>query len=268
MIIALVLFMLIGCQGRNIFLQPITSGNWYRPHLGTTWQWQLNGKINTDYDVHLYDIDLFDTDPDLIKTLHTQGKKVICYFSAGSYEDWREDKNTFNKDLLGKELDDWKNEKWLDIRSHKLHQIMQNRLDLAVKKGCDGVEADNVDGYTNDTGFDLDSSDQLYYNQFLANEAHKRGLSIGLKNDIDQAHQLEPYFDFAVNEQCHHYNECGKLKIFTEQNKPVFNAEYNPSYVKNIHRKGDIMCADTINKQLQTLILPRNLDDTFRISCN
>ena len=68
--------------------------------------------------------------------------------------------------------------------------IMQARLDLAVQKRCDGVEPDNVDGYANDTGFDLSSLDQLTYNQWLASEAHTRNLSIGLKNDLDQVPAL------------------------------------------------------------------------------
>lgn len=53
-----------------------------------------------------------------------------------------------------------------------------NRLDVAVYKGCDGVEPDNVDGYTNNTGFILTAEDQLMYNRFLADEAHERGLLI------------------------------------------------------------------------------------------
>ena len=43
---------------------PITEGDWYRPMVETTWQWQLqpnaDGGINTTYDVEIYDIDLFD----------------------------------------------------------------------------------------------------------------------------------------------------------------------------------------------------------------
>jgi hypothetical protein len=39
---------------------------------------------------------------------------------------------------------------------------------------------DNVDGFTNATGFPLTPVDQLTYNRFLAMEAHVRGLSIGL----------------------------------------------------------------------------------------
>ena len=41
-------------------LVPIT-GEWYRPAVASTWQWQLVGAVNTDYAVDLYDIDLFDT---------------------------------------------------------------------------------------------------------------------------------------------------------------------------------------------------------------
>jgi hypothetical protein len=48
---------------------------------------------------------------------------------------------------------------------------------------------------TNDTGFHLTASDQLTYDKWLARTAHRLGLSIALKNDLDQARQLEPYFD-------------------------------------------------------------------------
>ena len=37
--------------------------------------------------------------------------------------------------------------------------------------GCDGVEPDNVDGYVNDTGFDLTAGDQLDFNRFARGEA-------------------------------------------------------------------------------------------------
>ena len=53
-------------------------------------------------------------------------------------------------------------------------------------KGYDGVEPDNVDRYVNASGFDLDADAQLAFNRFIANEAHARGLSVGLKNDLDQ----------------------------------------------------------------------------------
>jgi Glycoside-hydrolase family GH114 len=103
---------------------------------------------------------------------------------------------------------------------------MTNRLDLARTKNCDGVEPDNVDGYTNDSGFPLTGADQLAYNRFLATEAHARDLSIGLKNDLDQVTELVDHFDWALNEQCVQYDECSLLSPFVAANKAVFGVEY------------------------------------------
>ena len=100
-------------------------------------------------------------------------------------------------------------------------------LNLALQKGCDGVEPDNVDGYLNDSGFELTVRDQLAFNKFIANEAHKRGLSVGLKNDLEQIDDLVGDFDWALNEQCFEYDECDYLTPFIKANKPVFNIEYN-----------------------------------------
>lgn len=178
---------------------------WYQPEITTRWQIQLEkhqgeDHINTQYDIDVYDIDLFDNSVELISSLQRSGKKVICYFSAGSYENWRNDASQFNDNDLGSALDNWPGERWLDIRSLNVRQIMQVRLDLAKQKGCDGVDPDNVDGYSNQTGLPLTADDQLEYNRFLATEAHKRGLGIGLKNDLDQIPLLVKWFDFSVNE--------------------------------------------------------------------
>ena len=156
-------------------IEPIT-GEWYRPTVATTWQWQLVGTINTGYSVDLYDIDLFDVPTSLIASIQASGKRVICYFSAGSFEDFRSDASSFRAQDLGTPLGDFPDEKWLDIRSASVLAIMEARLDLAVQKGCDGVEPDNMDGYDNDSGFDLTASDQLDFNRTIANEAHERGL--------------------------------------------------------------------------------------------
>jgi hypothetical protein len=201
--------------------------SWFKPKPGISWQLQLDGKLNTKYNVSLYDIDLFDTPKETIKQLHKRGIKVICYFSAGTYEDWRNDSEQFPKDVIGNKLENWEDENWLDIRKiNELAPIMEERMNLAVKKGCDGIDPDNVDGYTNPTGFNLSYEDQLKYNIWLANQAHKRGLAIGLKNDLNQINDLVNYYDFAVNEQCFYYNECDKLLPFIKEDKAVLGVEY------------------------------------------
>jgi hypothetical protein len=90
-------------------IEPIT-GEWYRPTVATTWQWQLVGTINTGYSVDLYDIDLFDVPTSLIASIQASGKRVICYFSAGSFEDFRSDASSFRAQDLGTPLGDFPDE--------------------------------------------------------------------------------------------------------------------------------------------------------------
>ena len=215
----------------SILYSDISStNNWYKPDPGTSWQWQLTGDINTSYDVDLYDIDLEETPQEVIDDLHQQGKKVICYFNGGAYEPYRTDSYLFPDESLGKSMEGWENEKWLDIAHFdKFSGIMKGRLDLAVEKGCDGVEPENMDGYQNDTGFAITYKDQIYYNLWIATEAHKRALSVALKNDVEQVKDLVDDFDFAVNEQCFEYEECDYLLPFIEQGKAVLGVEYDLS---------------------------------------
>ena len=250
----------------------MTARNWYRPSVQTQWQWQLLGTVNTNYDVTVYDIDAqlddaSESSADLISALQRQSRKVICYFSAGSSENWRADFNRFNESDMGKPLDGWEGERWLDVRSDNVRKIILDRLDVARAKGCDGVEPDNVDGYANKTGFDLTKDDQLRFNRFLAVEAHRRGLSVGLKNDGDQVKDLVDDFDFSVNEECHAYNECETLLPFVDAGKPVFNVEYTEN-VEQAHEKAQSICSAARGLDLRTLILPLELDDSFRVSCD
>ena len=242
-----------------------SGSSWYHPTVKTTWQWQLQGTINKSYDVNVYDIDVFDTSAATISALHADGRKVICYFSAGSYEAWREDAKDFPDEALGSKMDGW-DERWLDIRNKTVRSIMAARMDLAKSKGCDGVEPDNVDGYDNSNGFGLTANDQIDYNTFLAQSAHDRNLAVGLKNDVEQVAALEPYFDFCVNEECHDYDECDVLASFISHNKPVFNAEYASKYKTAATLSS--LCEDAKNRKFQTLYLPLDLDDSFRYSCS
>lgn len=265
-------------------VDPITGGTWYQPEAGVTWQWQLlvedGSTLNDSYPVEIYDVDLFDTSTSTIAALKVN-HTVICYFSGGSYEGWRDDEAEFNGNELGNKLDGW-DERWLDIRSTNVHRIMKARLDLAVEKGCDGVEPDNMDGYLNDPGYNFTAQDQLAYNRFMANEAHKRNLSVGLKNDLDQVEDLVEYYDFSVNEQCFQYDECDLLVPFISANKPVLNAEYpeedvdlrKTSVAPDPFTDSDMddsavtaLCEDSDSLGFSTLVLPLYLDDSFRRTC-
>jgi hypothetical protein len=215
------------------------AGIWIPP-VSTPWQWQLTGTVDQTVDVPMYDVDLFDNSASVVASLHSQGRKVICYMSAGTYENWRPDASQFPADVQGKG-NGWAGEKWLDIRRiDVLAPIMAARLDLCKQKGFDGIEPDNIDGYSNSTGFPLTAQDQLTYNRWLADAAHARGLSIGLKNDLDQTSELVSSFDWALNEQCFEYNECNLLAPFTQAGKAVFVVEYNLATSKFCQKAVDL----------------------------
>lgn len=205
---------------------PIIASNRLLPQQ-VRWQIQYTGELQIDLEVDVFNLDLFDAPSEVIKALHQRNIFVMCYFSAGSYEEWRPDAHLFPQEVLGEDLQGWPGERWLDIRRlDLLSPIMEARLDLAVSKGCDGVDPDNVDSYIHDTGFPLTADAQKRYNIFLAEAAHRRGLMVGLKNDLEQIPQLVSYFDWALNEECFYYGECERLLPFVQSGKPVFVIEY------------------------------------------
>ena len=238
------------------------ENTWWQPDLDTSWQWQLSGDTDTSYDVDLYDLDLFETSPALIEQLHQQGRYVVCYLSAGSWEDWRPDADSFPPQVLGKNYTGWPGEKWLDIRQIDiLAPILLARLDLCAAKGFDGVEPDNIDGYTNKTGFPLSYQDQLAFNIWLAQEAHARGLSIGLKNDPQQIPDLHPYFDWALTEDCFDEGWCADLHPFIAAGKPVFAAEYTDTGITLAN-----FCPRAAELRFNAILKNRDLD-AYRESC-
>jgi hypothetical protein len=229
------------------------------PAQNSAWQIQYTGDIETGLNVDVYNLDLFDTVPETIAGLHKRNIFVMCYFSGGSHEDWRPDAAEFPANVLGNGLDGWPGERWLDIRAVRaLQPLMNGRLDLAVEKGCDGVDPDNMDGYTNDTGFPLDYEDQLTYNILMAESAHARNLSIGLKNDLEQIADLVTHFDWALNEQCFFYRECQLLEPFILAGKPVFNIEYELD--------PGVFCPQAVAMRFNSL--HKNLElDEYRMAC-
>jgi hypothetical protein len=90
---------------------------------------------------------------------------------------------------------------------------------------------------------------------------------VGLKNSGDQVDDLLSYFDFELNEQCHEYGECDQLLPFVSADKPVWNAEY-PGDGAAANDLSATLCPQAQSENIRTLILPDDLDDTWRVSCD
>ncbi|HEY7617397.1 MAG TPA: endo alpha-1,4 polygalactosaminidase, partial [Terriglobales bacterium] len=241
---------LLGCNMADVGTQAVTPGGnpgggsggndgggggtpgghgLWSPALVTSWQWQLSSlpSANNLLNVQMYDVDGFGASSSLVSVMHNAGMHAVCYISAGTWEDWRSDADSFPSSVLGSG-NGWPGEKWLDIRQiDALSPIMTARFQMCKDKGFDAVEPDNIDGYTNNTGFPLSYADQIAYNKWIATTVHSLGMSVALKNDLEQVADLLPHFDFAINEQCFQFNECDALTSFIAANKAVFEVEYN-----------------------------------------
>ncbi len=237
-------------------------GDVWQPALNTSWQWQLSTPVDSSVNAVMYDIDLFENEAEVVAALHAKGRKVVCYISVGSWEEWRPDADQFPAEVIGNAYEGWPGEKWLDIRRiDLLGPIMRQRLDMCQAKGFDAVEPDNIDGYTNPTGFPLTYQHQLTYNIWLANEAHARGLSIGLKNDPDQVADLLPYFDWALTEDCFDQQWCHQVMPFITAGKAVFAAEYTDTGMTT-----DQFCVQDNAMNFNAILKKRDLD-AWREAC-
>ncbi len=235
---------------------PPPSTTWWHPTPGLTWQWQIgDNEIDETVAAQVYDIDL-DVDQAVIDRLHAAGRRVICYISVGSWEDWRQDADLFPEAVLGRDYEGWPGERWLDIRRlDLLAPILRARFDRCAAKGFDAIEPDNIDIHGNSTGFPLTYADQLAYARWLVDEAHARGLAIGLKNAPDMVADTVHLFDFAITEDAFYYGWIQQMLPFLAENKPVFAAEYTDTGV-------DFAAACTWGRahNVQFILKNRNLD--------
>lgn len=207
------------------------------------------------------DVDLFDIDASTIAALKSQGKHTVCYFSAGSWENWRPDAAKFPAAVKGKAYSGWAGERWLDIRRWDiLGPIMTARMDLCKAKGFDAVDPDNVedvDTWGNVTGFHLKRADNILYVQRLAAAAHARGLAFGLKNAAEMSRDGRVFTvsDFTVTEDCFDQGWCNLSKNFVTAGKPVFALEYTDNHIDFA-----AFCKQAKTLGLSPLLKRRNLD--------
>lgn len=207
----------VPCRGRCWHARPTV-----RP-----WQIQLAGRIDTSVAAPVVELDCDGTPAATVHAFRRRGTRVLGYLDAGSTESYRADAGRFPPAVVGKLYDGYPDERWLDVRQvDVLLPIMRDRLRTCARKGFDGVDPDNVNGYENDTGFPLTATDQVRFDRALADEAHRQGLAVVLKNTGGLAARLLPWFDGAVVESCFRYRECALYAPFVARGKAVYVIEY------------------------------------------
>ncbi len=113
-----------------------TSTTRWMPAATDTWQLQLQGKLNTSVQRRRVRFRPLRHPAGHHRHAEVPRQRVVCYFSAGSSENWRSDYSQFTAADQGHPLDGWAGERWLDTRSANVRKIMTARMDLAKAKGA------------------------------------------------------------------------------------------------------------------------------------
>jgi len=106
---------------------------------------------------------------------------------------------------------DW-NEILIDVstasKRAEVAMILGGWIDGCKTSGFDAVEIDNLDSYSRSNGL-LTVDDAVATMAMFAASAHTKGLPIAQKNASEiVARKAELGTDFAVVEECNHYDEC------------------------------------------------------------
>jgi hypothetical protein len=187
----------------------------------------------------MYDIDMFNASAALISRLKAKGIYVVCYVESGDWAKGRPDAGDYAPAILGRAIGGFPDEKFVNVNAldspagptgKTLRQIMAARLDAAKAKGCDGIEPDLDDLHTYSTGFTITEDQMVVYNKAIIDMGHARGMSVGLKNGASggsfEKKMLAAGADWALNEECNQYSECGGYAQFIAAGKAVFQVEY------------------------------------------
>jgi len=239
--------------------EEIINEEIYIPTPGTTFEWRLD-ELSTNFttEAEVIDIDAFDAAPELVANLQAQGKKVIAYLSVGSVEDFREDASDFPPEVIGNVYEGFEDENWLDVRQiDVLAPIMRARLDMVQEKGFDGIEPDNINGYQNNTGFNLTEEDTKIYSRWLIEEAHSRGLSIGQKNAEELIPEMVDEFDWLLTEDAYVEDFYQQLNPYISANKAVFFVEYTDRISEEDFQ--NLVCPEAALQNFSAVLKDRDL---------
>ncbi len=207
----------------------------------------------------------------VVRTLHAQGKKAVCYLETGGWEQDRPDAGAYAPSILGKGISGWPGERYVDIRQWNtvrgptgltLQDILEARLRQCESEGFDGVETDIDDSYASATGFPLTLADEVTFDTEVANAIHALGMAWFLKNGIHGdgfIRDMEPLADGTVNEQCWQYHECAALDPFAIAHKPILNAEYQGAAAQ--------VCPQARSFPMATMRKPLSLAQTVDWAC-
>jgi hypothetical protein len=243
--------------------QPAAAGGGWRPAPGQRLDLQLTAPFDLVRRADALVLELFTTGAERVARLRGQGTAAVCRVAAGLWEGWRPDAASFPAAVLGRRPGGSPAERLTDVRAAAaLRPILERRLDLCRERGFAGVLFTDADGHARASGFALTPQDQLAFNRWLAAAAHARGLAAGIWNDLAQARELAPAFDFLVADGCAAAGDCGGVRPYLAAGKAVFLVAYT-----NRPRRMDAHCAVAARAGAPLILKTRSLNGKLHRRC-
>jgi hypothetical protein len=244
-------------------------GGWWcpAPEPGLTWEVQRLVPIEATVEAAVFGVPMFASDAATIAALQGEGRRVVCWFSAG-ISTWSDPDRDTVLPATGPDIVAGQPERWMDLGSPIVRDAMLARLDQAAALGCDAVEPGDIDGYLGDSGLPLTRDGTVEFVAWLAEGAHARGLAIALNDGNELATELEPAVDFAMDYGCLAAGTCTELGVFSAAGKVVLHAELVPAeMVAEIEPIAAEVCPQTDALALVTIFKKPDLN-AWRHSCD
>ena len=74
-LVAIVASALVAAAPAEALPDPVACDGCWTPELLTSWQWQLQGRVDTSVDVQMYDVDAFDVSARIVGACTTTGAR-------------------------------------------------------------------------------------------------------------------------------------------------------------------------------------------------
>jgi hypothetical protein len=243
---------------------PATASAFVPPPANAGFDYQIGGDYPLPDGVSIVSRDWFSGDP------APDPAYSICYVNAFQTQanesgvDRPDEQSNWPRKLVLSKLGDdphWGGEYLVDIRSaakrKRAARWVGQMIDGCAKKGYDAVEFDNLDSWTRFDGTPLAKKmpfgkrQALAFAKLITARAHAADMAVGQKNtaDITPEQSSTVGFDFAIAEECGHYNECDRYtKVYGDE---VIAVEY--------HRDDFDEDCRTIGDEISVVIRDRNV---------
>jgi hypothetical protein len=147
---------------------------------------------SSNVEVELDTVDYYD-----IQRIHDNDDYAVCKLSVTTFQYWNTDAYLFNTLDIGNIVEYSTEEKWLDISTYSVYDLMDDRINKASNLGCDKLLFLNTDIYDWNNGFTITQNITEQYLTDLIYSANMLNMEVGaLDLDIGDNYTVNSLFDF------------------------------------------------------------------------